>query len=214
MPSLFCEPASCILITPFSAPACPIQRYTPNIMNVHVALLRGVNLGGHNQIGMETLRDICVSLKLRSPRTYIQSGNVVFGAREADLGKLAARIESAIEKRCGFRPSTILRTAAEMREVVARNPFAGRAELDPAKLAVFFLADAPSPEVATKTQAINVGPEEIRVDGRELFVYFPDGQGRSKLLPALERTLKLPATARNWNTVNKLLTMCEELEES
>ena len=182
-------------------------------MTTFIALLRGVNVVGRNQISMETLREICISLQLRNPRTYIQSGNVVFGARQADLSKLAARIESAIEKRCGFRPSVMLRTAAEMREVVARHPFAGRAGLEPSKFAVFFLADPLSAEVAEKTLAINVGPEEIRVDGRELYVYFPDGQGRSKLLPVLERTLKMPATARNWNTVSRLLAMCEEAEK-
>jgi uncharacterized protein (DUF1697 family) len=181
-------------------------------MNSWIALLRGVNVGGHNKISMDTLRETCVSLKLRSPRTYIQSGNVVFGSAETDAVKLASRIESAIEKRCGFRPSVMLRNAAEMRDVAARNPFAGRKEVDPAKLAVFFLATTPQSEVGKKVMAIAVGSEEIRVDGRELYIYFPDGQGRSKLPPVLDRTLKMPATARNWNTVMKLLAMAEDPE--
>ena len=179
-------------------------------MNSWIALLRGVNLGGHNKISMEVLRDICVSLKLRNPRTYIQSGNVVFSSPETDPAKIAARIESAIEKRCGFRPSVMLRTAAEMRDVVARNPLAGRPDIHPGKFAVFFLAGAPAVEIAGKVKAINVGQEEIHPSGREIYVYFPEGQGQSKLLPALNRTLKMPATARNWNTVLKLLAMAEE----
>jgi len=179
-------------------------------MNSWIALLRGVNLGGHNKISMEVLRDICVSLKLRNPRTYIQSGNVVFSSSESDPAKIAARIESAIEKRCGFRPSVMLRTTAEMRDVVARNPLAGRPEVHPAKFAVFFLAVAPAVEIAGKVKAINVGEEEIHPSGREIYVYFPEGQGKSKLLPALNRTLKVPATARNWNTVLKLLAMAED----
>ena len=181
-------------------------------MNSWIALLRGVNVTGRNMISMELLRDICVTLKLRNPRTYIQSGNVVFGSPETDPAKLAARLGSAIEKRCGFRPSVMLRTADEMRDVVMRNPYAARQNIDPGKFAVFFMASQPHPEVSNKVMAINVGGEEIRVDGRELYIYFPDGQGKSKLPPILERTLKMPATARNWNTVNKLLAMAEEAD--
>jgi uncharacterized protein (DUF1697 family) len=179
-----------------------------------ICLLRGVNLGGHNKIGMDALREICTSLKHRNPQTYIQSGNVVFGTTDGDLIKAAARIEDGIEKRLGFRPRVMLRTAAEMRAVIARNPFSARKGLDPAKLAVFFLADVPAAETRNKVLAINVGPEELHLHGRELFIYFPDGQGRSKLPPVLDRTLKMPATARNWNTVSKLLAMAESLEAS
>jgi uncharacterized protein (DUF1697 family) len=181
-------------------------------MNSWIALLRGVNVTGHNQISMETLRELCVSIKVRSPQTYIQSGNVVFASPETDHAKLAARLGSAIEKRCGFRPSVMLRTAAEMRDVEARNPFAGRANIEPARLAVFFLSEPLADEIARKVRAINVGSEEIHAAGRELYIYFPDGMGKSKLQPVLQRTLKLPATARNWNTVNKLLAMAAELD--
>jgi uncharacterized protein (DUF1697 family) len=175
-------------------------------------MLRAVNLGGHNQISMDALREICLSLKLRGPQTYIQSGNVVFGTAERDPDKLAPRIESCIEKRFGFRPSVILRTASEMRDVVARNPFAARPGVEPSKLVVSFLAAAPTPETRDRVLAIKVGPEELRHSGSEFYIYFPDGQGRSKLPPALDRTLKMPATARNWNTVTKLLAMAEDLE--
>ena len=178
-------------------------------MTVVIGLLRGVNVGGHNKISMEDLRAICVSLRHRTPTTYIQSGSVVFGTAETDMAKLANRLESAIEKRLGFRPTVMLRTVADMREVVARNPFAGRAGFEPAKLYVFFLPDAPSAEVLTKLATINVGPEKIRPLGREIHIYFPDGMGQSKLPPVLDRTLKMPATARNWNTVNKLLEIAE-----
>jgi uncharacterized protein (DUF1697 family) len=177
-----------------------------------ICLLRGVNLGGHNKIAMDSLRDICSSLKLRSPQTYIQSGNVVFATTEKDLGKLARRIEDCIEKKHSFRPSVMLRTAAEMRDVIARNPFASRKNIDAAKLVVSFLAEAPTAEVAKRVSGINVGPEELHVSGRELYIYFPDGQGRSKLPAALNRATKIPATARNWNTVNQLLAMAEALE--
>jgi len=96
--------------------------------------------------------------------------------------------------------------------VVARNPFASRKNIDPAKLVVSFLAEAPTADEAKRLAEIKAGPEELRVSGRELYIYFPDGQGRSKLPAILKRTVKIPATARNWNTVNKLLAMAEELE--
>ena len=163
---------------------------------------------------MSSLRDICSSLKLRSPQTYIQSGNVVFATSEKDLAKLARHIEGCIEKAHGFRPSVVLRTADEMRNIIARNPFASRKNIDPGKLVVSFLAEAPGAEDAKRLTNIKVGPEELHVSGRELYIYFPDGQGRSKLPAALDRAAKTPATARNWNTVSKLLAMAEALESN
>ena len=178
-------------------------------MPVVIGLLRGINVGGHCKISMEELRSICTSLRLRNPQTYIQSGNVVFDAPARDVAKLADRLESAIEKQLGFRPKVILRTAEDLRKIVGRAPFAKRPDFNPAKLAVFFFTDAPAPEVRTKVLAIKVGPEELQSEGRELFIYFPDGIGHSKLPPVLDRTMKIPATARNWNTVNKLLKMAD-----
>jgi len=183
-------------------------------MTAIICLLRGVNVGGSNKISMQALREICLSLRLRGPQTYIQSGNLVFGTAERDLDKLAARIEDRIEKGHGFRSRVILRTVAEMRDVVARNPFAERKGLNPSKLIVSFLLEAPNVETRNRLAAINVGPEELRHHGRELYIYFPDGMGRSKLPAVLDRTLKAPATARNWNTVNKLLAMAQELEST
>ncbi|HVP50016.1 MAG TPA: DUF1697 domain-containing protein [Candidatus Bathyarchaeia archaeon] len=181
-------------------------------MTVMIGLLRGVNVGGHGKIAMSELRDICLSLKLRNPATYIQSGNVVFGVTETELTKLTGRIESAIEARCGFRPCVMLRTAKEMRDIVQCNPFAGRPAIEPAKLAVSFLATPLTPDLSRRIEDIHVGAEEIHCAKRELYIYFSDGQGRSKLPAVLERTLNIPATARNWNTVLKLLAMTTEVE--
>jgi uncharacterized protein (DUF1697 family) len=177
-----------------------------------VALLRGVNLGGHKKIGMEELRTICCSLDLTDPKTYIQSGNVVFGCPKSSSPKLAARIEAAIEKRLGFHSAVVLRTTSDLRQIVARNPFAKRNGIEPAKLIVSFLDKPLDPESRKRILAINVGPEEIQPAEHELYIYFPDGQGRSKLPAVLDRTLNKAATARNWNTVLKLLAMAEELE--
>lgn len=182
-------------------------------MTAMICLLRGVNVGGHNQIRMDSLRDLCESLKLCDAQTYIQSGNVVFQSSERDLDKLSARIESAIEKKHGFRPDVVLRTAAEMRAVIAGNPFAKRKEVEPNKLIVTFVAHELSAEVKAAVLGLKPDPEEIRMHGRELYIYFPEGSGRSKLVPLLSRAMKNSGTARNWNTVIKLLEMAEKLEK-
>src|SRR5262245_61256575 len=99
-----------------------------------VALLRAVNLTTHNRMGMEDLRGVCGTLGLKDVQTYIQSGNVVFNVPQKEVRDLASRIADAVGERFGFRPEVILRTAAEMRSVMARNPFAGRPEVEPRKL--------------------------------------------------------------------------------
>ena len=183
-------------------------------MTAMICLLRGVNVGGHNQIKMDALRALCESLGLRNSQTYIQSGNAVFQSSERDPVKLAARIESAIEKKHGFRPDVVLRTAAEMRKVVAHNPFAKRSGIEPNKLAVMFLARSPEAAVQDAVRKIEPEVEELHLLGRELYIYFPDGMGRSKLAPLLARALKNTGTARNWNSVMKLLEMADKLEET
>ncbi|HYM11789.1 MAG TPA: DUF1697 domain-containing protein [Bryobacterales bacterium] len=184
-------------------------------MAVVISLLRGVNVGGHNQIRMEALRALCGSLGLRDAQTYVQSGNVVFRTDARDLVRLAKRMEGAIEASLGFRPVVVVRTCAELRGVIARNPFAARREIDPRKLVVNFLAADPGPEARQRLLRVPAGPEELHLAGRELYIYFPDGVGLSKLSPAvLEKALQTSATGRNWNSVTKLLEIAERLEAS
>jgi len=181
-------------------------------MTVVVGLLRGVNVGGKNKIRMEALRALCESLGCEEPRTLIQSGNVVFRTQERNLRQLAQRLEQAIERGHGFRPAVVLRTLAEMRGVVARNPFAGRRDLNPAKLIVTFLGDQPAASARDRILAMKTNPEELRLDGREMFIYFPLGMGRTKLPVArIEKTLGTVGTGRNWNTVLKLLDIAEQM---
>lgn len=180
-----------------------------------ISMLRAVNVGGHNMIKMDALRALYQSLKLREPQTYVQSGNVVFATDERDLVALADRIGKGIERRFGFRPGVILRTTAELRNVIAKNPFAKRRDVQPNRLIVSFLAADPGREAREQVLKIKCNPEELHIATRELYVFFPDGMGRAKLSwPTVERTLKIPCTARNWNSVMKLLEMAEELEAS
>lgn len=184
-------------------------------MPVMVCMLRGVNLGGHKLIKMESLRELCHSLHLRDARTYIQSGNVVFATDERDPKRLSECLEEAIEQQFGFRPRVLVRTTAELRSAIARNPFAGRDNIEPGKLLVNFLAEKPSMAAKKNLEALDITPDELRVTGREMFIYFPKGQGQATLKwPPVDRILNQPYTGRNWNTVNKLLSMAEELEAS
>jgi uncharacterized protein (DUF1697 family) len=121
---------------------------------------------------------------------------------------LAKRVENAIEHAFGFRPCVILRTAAEIQHAVARNPFAGRADIEPNKLLVVFLADKPSPDALANARLIKAEPEELHIDGREAFIYYANGMARPNLSwPAVEKALKTSGTGRNWNTVTKLLEL-------
>lgn len=158
---------------------------------------------------MDALRDLCRGLGLRNPRTYIQSGNIVFETTtRGDLAGISGCIEDAVEAAAGFRPAVISRNAREWREIIARNPLAGRPGIDPAKLAVTFLGRELAPEVRAQVLNLNAPPEELYCLDREVYIYFPNGFSRSRLsMPRVETVLQVPSTSRNWNTVLKLLDL-------
>jgi uncharacterized protein (DUF1697 family) len=140
----------------------------------------------------------------------VQSGNVVFKSDNADPAGIARRIESEFERAHGFPAKVILRTSGDFREVVRKNPFHGHEGKEAKFLHVVFLADLPEKEATKEFLNNHHGPEELNAAGRELYIYYTNGAGRSKLTNALiERQLKVPGTARNWNTVTKLLELAE-----
>jgi uncharacterized protein (DUF1697 family) len=181
-------------------------------MPVLISMLRGVNVGGHHKIKMDALRALYESLKLDAPRTYVQSGNVLFRTKEKNSPALVKKIQNAIERKFGFRPEVILRTTAELKSAIAASPFTGR-DLEPGKILVTFLAGDAGPESRDKLLALKDYPEEFHLRGRELHIYFPDGMGKSKLpWSKIEKLLATPGTARNWNSVTKMLAIAEEME--
>jgi uncharacterized protein (DUF1697 family) len=181
-------------------------------MAVFVAFLRAVNVGGTGKLPMAELRALCEELGFTDARTYVQSGNVVLGARQSDETRVAKRLADGIERRFGFRPGVTLRTTAELRRVVRANPFARTRGVQPARLLVMFLGERPARAAAKRLETVRRVREELRLVGRELYVWFPDGIGRSKLsTAALERAVGR-GTGRNWNSVTRLLAMAEELE--
>lgn len=182
-------------------------------MAVFVSLLRGVNVGGRNKVKMEVLREAYEDLGMGGVRTYLQSGNAVFRTTRRDPATLIRDIEDVIELRFGFHADVVLRTAAELRATVAANPFAARAGMDPARLGVAFLRTDPGAEAWAKVDALRIEPEEMVHSAREMYVYFPNGMGRSKFpFAAIDRAVKTPTTVRNWNTVTALLALAEGFE--
>jgi uncharacterized protein (DUF1697 family) len=190
-------------------------RYNATTMPAIICMLRGVNVGGHNQIKMDTLLALCESLKLECPQTYVQSGNVVFRSAEKNLALLSQRLQDAIENNLGFRPAVVLRTSSEMRHVIARNPFASRHGIEPAKLLVAFLGSDPGKAARDNLAKLDTRGEELHAHGSELYIYFRNGMGKSKLpWAAIDKVLNTPSTGRNWNTVLKLHEMAVSLEDS
>lgn len=182
-------------------------------MPVLISMLRGVNVGPHQRVKMDALRALYESLKLGDVRTFIQSGNIIFRAKEKNLPALAKKIQAAIEGKFGFRPEVVLRTTDELRQAIAANPFAKRRDVEPAKLLITFLVAEPAAEAHSTLRGLKSHPEELHLKGRELYIYFPNGMGKTKLpWSSVEKLLKTTGTARNLNSTVKMLAIAEEIE--
>jgi uncharacterized protein (DUF1697 family) len=166
----------------------------------YVALLRAVNVGGTGKLPMTELRALCERAGFEAVSTYIQSGNVILSSRLAEA-RVKATLEKLLAKHVGKPVGVVVRNAVEMAAVLRRNPFASK----PGDRVVAVFLDARAPKDALE-QLVAPGGEEARLSGREIFIHYPNGQGRSKL--------KLPAaaggTARNMNTIAKLCEMAHD----
>jgi uncharacterized protein (DUF1697 family) len=172
-----------------------------------VGLLRGINVGGKTKVPMAELRAMFESLGYEDVRTYVQSGNVVFRSVFASEPDVKQTIEAAIERAFGLPVPVIVRTPRELEAVIERNPFLAD-ESEPTKLHVIFLDDTPDEAAVATLDPNRSPPDRFTVIGRELYVHYPNGAGRSKItIDYVERRLATRATARNWNTVTKLLGM-------
>ncbi len=173
----------------------------------YVAFLRGINVGGKNKIRMETLRETCAALGFQNVKTYINSGNVIFETAEIDEKKLAENLESAIEKEFALKIKVIVRTIAEIENIIANNPFAGQFENDK-DLHVFFLNEILSVEKRELLLSNNNENEKFAVRNREIFCLLRVGVADSLMgKDYIGKKLKVSATARNWRTVNKILEL-------
>jgi uncharacterized protein (DUF1697 family) len=171
----------------------------------YVALLRGVNVGGHAKVTMAALREACEAIGCSDVATYIQSGNVVLSSPLA-AGELRAALEEAIPERTGVSPVVLVRSRAQMAKVITGNPLP---EADTRNLHVAFLTEKLDRQAAAGLREIEFPPEELAIRGTEIYLHLPNGLGRAKLPPVLGRRLPVPTTVRNWRTVTKLREMLD-----
>ncbi len=174
-------------------------------------MLRGINVSGQKIIKMEELRASFETLGFQHVRSYVQSGNVVFEASKSSITSLSKKIGEKILSDYGFSVPLILRTSDEMKEIVGGNPFLKGRDVDRSKLHVTFLSGPPARSALGKLDALNGNPDEFHVKDREVYLYCPNGYGRTKLSnAAFEKLLSVNATTRNWKTVDTLAEISRE----
>jgi uncharacterized protein (DUF1697 family) len=177
-------------------------------MTVYVSLLRAVNVGGSSRIKGDALCAVYESIGLADVRTLLQSGNVLFRSRLTDRQQLAKRITQEIERQLDLKVEVILRSLHEVATIVDRGPVLSP-RADKNKLLVMFLEsvpDAAAQAALLKWHKAKEMKEMLEVRGPEIYLYYPDGIGRSKLTgAAIEGKLDMPGTARNWNTLTKIV---------
>ena len=178
----------------------------------HIALLRGINVGGKNKLPMASLVPLFVEAGCRQVRTYIQSGNVLFLCSDAVAKKLPDQVSAAIKKSFGLGVPVILRSLAELSHAAQNNPYL-KDQVDPKQLQLMCLADKPSAKQIAALDARRSPPDSFVVQGRDIYLNLPNGAARSKLSNAyFDSKLQTVSTARNWNTVLKLMELASELD--
>lgn len=175
-------------------------------MNTYIALFRGINVGGKNILKMKDLTGILEALRLGKIQTYIQSGNVVFQSADNRTDTLANEIASSVCESHGFTPKVRLLERSELQDIIENCPFKA---VEGKALHCFFLDSEPVKPDLDGLMSVKLESEEIALRKRAFYLHAPDGIGRSKLAAKVERCLGVPVTARNWNTVNKLMLMVE-----
>jgi uncharacterized protein (DUF1697 family) len=181
-------------------------------MQTFIAILRGINVSGQKKILMADLKILFEDLQFCEVQTYIQSGNVVFktATKLSDI-KLADKIEKAISKKYNFEVPVITRTKEEIEKLIAINPFSKKKNIDLKKLHVTFLSALPKKENVASINKTDFSPDQFNIEGKEIYLHIPESYGETKLSNTFfEKKLKVTATTRNWNTVNKLLEMTSQ----
>jgi uncharacterized protein (DUF1697 family) len=175
----------------------------------HVALLRGINVGGKNKLAMKELAAIFTEAGCSHVSTYIQSGNVLFHAPAAVVKKIPRLVQEEIAARFGLRVPVVVRSAQQLAEAIKANPFL-KAGVEEKALHVYFLADLPGAVAVSGLDAAWSAPDEFLVVGQEICLHLPNGMARTKLTNAyFDSKLKTVSTARNWATMLKLLEMMQ-----
>jgi len=177
-------------------------------MAAYIAMLRGVNVTGHNTIKMEVLRGLCQGLGFRNVETYVQSGNIVFQALLENPEAISKRIGETVLRSFGFDTPVLVRTSKEIGNVIASNPFLKEKGIDSSKLHVTFLSETAQKGSEKKLETLATNPDRFYPASHEIYLYCPGGYGRTRLSNnAIEKALSVEATTRNWKTTNTLFEM-------
>jgi uncharacterized protein (DUF1697 family) len=183
-------------------------------MKTYISILRGINVSGHNMIRMEDLRKLYASLGLAEVQSYIQSGNVVFRAKESDGAKLEAKIIKAIKTEFSFDVPVMIIELDELKKIAKGNPYATDKKKDVKFMHVSFLSGDPGKSAIANIDPNQFLPDEFSWKDRSVYLYCPGGYGNTKLNNSFfEKKLKLTATTRNWKTVNELIRMGEDMSK-
>jgi len=186
------------------------EYFSPSIlcMPTYISLLRGINVSGHKKINMKALTAFYEEAGFKNVQTYIQSGNVVFVAAKKNTDLIEKQIEKLIEENTGFEVPVMVLRPEEMKEAIAKNPFSKHKDFEAGKMYLGFLKKEADEELIGKINTIEFESDCFTIDGKIIYLFVPGGYGKTKLdNNFFEKKLKVIATFRNWNTVNKLLEM-------
>ena len=174
----------------------------------YIALLRGINVGGHTKLAMADLRSVLEALGHGDVATYLQSGNAVFTSDRTDADALGAELTERLSADLGVSPTVMIRTAPELVAVAEANPYPEQARADPTRVHVGFLSAEPADPAALSFDQASHAPEELVHEGQTVYLHLPDGIGRSRLAADLVRRVRdVEVTMRNWRTVARLVDM-------
>ena len=179
-------------------------------MEKYISFLRGINVGGHHILKMNDLKKIHTEMGHRNVNTYLQSGNVIYETSVKSRGKLTSILEKNYQKAFGFHIDVITCKLLELQKIVKECPFPINKNVESKLINIIQLSDIPDSELAS-VLIKHGGPEEKHIVGNVLYVYYKEGSGRSKFnLNYIERTLNVKGTARNWNTITRLIELAQE----
>jgi uncharacterized protein (DUF1697 family) len=181
-------------------------------METFITFLRGINMAGHNSVKMTDLTLLYKNLGFNDAMTYIQSGNVIFREyNDLTAPEITLMIENAILKRFSYMVPVMIRTVVEIRSFMALNPFLSEDNFDPSKMAVILLYKKATEQQIQKVAEIDYPPDKFKIEGKEIFLYCPNGFGRTKLYTNFfEKKMGVTGTARNWKTISMMLKLTEK----
>lgn len=180
-------------------------------MVTHLALLRGINVSGHNMMKMEALKSMLEKAGFQNVETYIQSGNVFVDSEEENAASVGFKIKQEIFKEFGHDVPAVVISQEDLNSSLKNNPFLKEKDVDTKKLYVAFLSNTLRSESITDLKISQFKPDEAIIDGNKIFIKYAVGAGKTRLdQKYIEKKLNLTATIRNWNTVTQLSKMFEE----